>query len=80
MSKYLYNPLNRAISTTYDTKGDRILDTLTLEPESITEFTNETHYRHMCDFLVDAVLDDRGIVHFDANREKIRKEVEKNYD
>ena len=73
----LLNPLPFDVSTTYDIKGDRSPETFTLPSKKITVFENETIFNHMREYLVEEVLNHRNIIHFDQNREEIRKEIVK---
>lgn len=70
--KHLWNPLPNEVSTQY--AGI----TYTLPAEKITPIEDPTVYRHMRDYLVTLILNDRGLWHFDSEREKIRQEIEKN--
>lgn len=75
MKLYLFNPLNHEVKTTYNLDGD--FQEYVLPSEKIWETENETIFRHMREFLVEAVLNERNIVHYDHNREEVRKEVVK---
>ena len=74
--KYLWNPLDEPVSTQYNLDGD--IKTYTLPPQKITEFENEVIFNHMKRFLIEAVLNKRNIIHFDANRAEVEKEIVKN--
>jgi len=76
MTFYLWNPLDEPISTQYCL--DEVCQTYTLPPQKITEFENEVIFNHMKNFLVEAILNQRNIIHFDQNRAEVEKEVVKN--
>lgn len=73
--KYLWSPLS------YDIKKQFYLtdkpQTYTIKAEKINEYENETVYNHLRDYLVEIILNERNIVHFDDARAEVRKEVEK---
>lgn len=77
MKYLLKNPLLFDVSTAYDVNEDRKPVLFTLKAKSITPFDNETIYRHLRDYLVEIILNERQIVHYDIERDKVRKEVEK---
>lgn len=72
---YLYNPLSFDVSTTYAL--DVSPETYNLPSEKITEFENEAVFTHMRNYLVEIVLNERNIIHFDHNRAKVSEEVTK---
>lgn len=78
MKKYLHNPLSFDVTKQYSLNG--AVTTYTLPAEKITEFDNETVFTHMRDYLTEVVLNERGIVHFDMNREKVREEIVKDFE
>ena len=71
---YLLNPLNKTVTARYDGYGD-----IELPPEEISEFDNETIFNHARKYLVDAIINQRGLVGYDHVREEIEKEVTKKF-
>lgn len=76
--KYLANPLSRDVSTQYNLDGN--IHQLTAKAESITGFENETLFNHMRQYLIEEILNDRNVIHFDHEREKVRLEVTKDFE
>lgn len=72
-TQHLWNPLPFEVSTQYNL-GDGP-QMYALLPEKITSFDNEVIFNHMREYLVAAVLNHRNIVHYDHNREEVRKEI-----
>ena len=70
---YLKNPLRKDVSTQYNLDGTIVY--LTAKGEDITDFENETLFGHMRDYLVEEILNERGVWHFDEERKKVRDEV-----
>ncbi len=73
--KYIFNPLPFDVSTTYALTESP--ETYTLPSEKLTTFENEVVFNHMLNYLIQIVLNERNIVHFDHNRQQVREEVVK---
>lgn len=69
--KYLWNPLPNEVSTQYAGV------TYTLPAEKITTIEDPTIFRHMRDYLTTLILNERGLWHFDSEREKVHTEIVK---
>ena len=54
--KYLLNPLSKEVKCHYDSYGDIILP-----PEEISEFEDETIFNHARKYLVDAIINQKGL-------------------
>lgn len=74
---YLLNPLTHSVETQYDTNGDGVPEAIILPPESITTFEDEVLFNHARQYLIEEILNERNIVHFEHNRDEVRKEVTK---
>lgn len=75
MTYYLFNPLAHSVEMSYTL--DEIPQLYVLPPEKISEFENEVVFDHLRAYLIEIILNERNIVHFDHNREQVREEVTK---
>lgn len=73
--KYLLNPLRHDVSKICSLEEEGKM--YVLPAESLFTCENEAVFNHLAKYLIDEILNERGIVHYDNEIEKVRQEITK---
>lgn len=78
MTRYILNPLRHDVEKMCSLEEDGKM--YILPAESLFTCENESVFNHLLNYIIGIILDERGTIHWDHEKEKVRQEIVKEYE